>query len=131
MRVGVGHYIYNSAVSRWLKAPQQAPTEEAAMLRNKRFFRKPDPLVLLSVLVSLSVFMTTVVDASESFFSNPNLPDLIDGNITLTEVGRSGAGIHMSFQTPATRVENEQHDFRNGRQSEPEPDLFLSLHIPW
>ena len=37
------------------------------MLTRKRFFRKPDPLMLISLLVSLSVFMTTAVDASESF----------------------------------------------------------------
>ena len=101
------------------------------MLRKKRFFRKPDPLMLVSLLVSLSVFMTSAVDASESFFSKPNLPDLIAGDLTLTEVGRSGAGIHMTFQTPATVVKNEQHDFRNGSHGEPAPDLFLSVRIPW
>jgi hypothetical protein len=123
--------MYNPAVSRWQKPPQQAPTEEAVMLRKKHIFRKPDPLMLISLLVSLSVFMTTAVDASESFFSKPNLPDLIAGDITLTEVGRSGAGIHMSFQTPATVVQNEHHDLRNGSQSELPADLFLSVHIPW
>jgi hypothetical protein len=101
------------------------------MLTRKRFFRKPDPLMLVSLLVSLSVLMTTAVDASESFFSKPNLPDLIAGDITLTEVGRSGAGIHMSFQTPATAVQKEQHDFRNGSRGEPAADLFLSVRIPW
>jgi hypothetical protein len=101
------------------------------MLRSKRFFRKPDPLMLISVLVSLSVFMTTAVDASDSFFSKPNLPDLIAGDITLAEVGRRGAGIHMSFQTPASIVQKEQHDFRNGSQSEPAPDFFFSVRIPW
>ena len=101
------------------------------MLTRKRFFRKPDPLMLVSLLVSLSVLMTTVVDASESFFSKPNLPDLIAGDITLTEVGRGGAGIHMSFQTPATAVQNERHDFRNGSRGEPAADLFLSVRIPW
>jgi len=101
------------------------------MLRNKRFFRKPDPLMLIFVLVSLSVFMTTAVDAGESFFSKPNLPDLIAGNITLAEVGRHGAGIHLSFQTPATFIQKEQHDFRNGSQSEPAPDFSFSVRIPW
>ena len=87
--------------------------------------------MLISLLVSLSVFMTAAVDASEGFFSKPNLPDLIAGDITLTEVGRSGAGIHMSFQTPATAVQNAQQDFRNGSRGEPAADLFLSVRIPW
>ena len=101
------------------------------MFQRKHFFRKPDPLMLISLLLGLSVLMTTAVDASESFFSKPNLPDLIAGDITLTEVGRSGAGIHMSFQTPATVVQNELHDLRNGSQSEAPADLFLSLRMPW
>lgn len=87
--------------------------------------------MLMTLLVSLGVFMTTAVDASESFFSNPNLPDLINGDITLTEVGKGGAGIHMSFQTPATIIQNEEHDFRYGSESEAAPDLFLSVRIPW
>ncbi len=60
--------------------------------------------MLVTLLVGMSVFMTTAVDASESFFSNPNLQDLLNGEITLTEVGHQGAGLHMSFQTPATGV---------------------------
>ena len=101
------------------------------MLKQKRFLRKPDPLMLVSLLVSLSVFTTTAVDAGESFFSKPNLPDLIAGNITLTEIGRTGGGLHLSFQTPATTVKNEQHDFRNGSLREPAADLSLSVRIPW
>jgi hypothetical protein len=110
---------------------QQVPTEEAVMPRRKHFFRKPDPLMLMTLLVSLGVFMTTAVDASESFFSNPNLPDLINGDITLSAVGHRGAGVHMSFQTPATIIEEEQHDYRNGTHSTPAPDIFLSVRIPW
>lgn len=129
--VGVIHYMYNPAVKRWPAPQQQVPTEEAVMLRKKHIFRKLDPLMLMTLLVSLSVFMTTAVDASESFFSNPNLPDLINGDITLTEVGKGGAGIHMSFQTPATVIQNEQHDYRDGSDSVPAPDLLLSVRIPW
>jgi hypothetical protein len=113
-------------------APEsQDQIEEVVMLKNKRNIRKPDPLMLVTLLVSLSVFMTTAVDASESFFSNPNLPDLINGEITLTEVGHQGAGLHMSFQTPATGFMNGQSESRDASQNEPVADVFLSVRIPW
>ena len=101
------------------------------MLKKKRNIRKPDPLMLVTLLVGLSFFMMTAVDASESFFSAPNLPDLIDGDITLTKVGHQGAGIHMSFQTPATAFANSQPESRNASQNEPVADVFLSVRIPW
>lgn len=105
--------------------------EEVAMMRKKRIIRKLDPLVLMTLLVSLSVFMTTAVDASESFFSNPNLPDLISGDIKLTEVGHRGAGIHMSFQTPVIGMSNAQPGSRDASENVPAADVLLSVRIPW
>ena len=105
--------------------------EEVAMMRKKRIIRKLDPLVLMTLLVSLSVFMTTAVDASESFFSNPNLPDLISGDIKLTEVGHRGAGIHMSFQTPVIGMSNARPASRNAGENVPAADVLLSVRIPW
>ena len=101
------------------------------MFRKKRIIRKPDPLMLMTLLVSLSVLMTTTVDAGESFFSNPNLPDLINGDITLTEVGHRGAGIHMSFQTPVNEINNAQPGNLDAGHNEPVADVFLSVRIPW
>jgi hypothetical protein len=101
------------------------------MLRKKRIIRTPDPLMLMTLLVCLSVFMTTAVDASESFFSNPNLPDLINGDIKLTEVGHRGAGIHMSFQTPLDEMSNTQPGKLDASQNVPAADVFLSVRIPW
>lgn len=101
------------------------------MLKKKPNIRKPDPLMLVTLLVGLSVFMTTAVDASESFFSNPNLPDLINGHITLTEVGHQGTGIHLSFQTPATAFVNSQSVNRDAGQNKSVADIFLSVRIPW
>ena len=101
------------------------------MLREKRNFRKPDPLMLITFLVSLSVFMTTAVDASETFFSNPNLPDLINGDLTLTKIGHSGAGIHMFYKTPANELTGTRPEDMNSSLNESAPDVFLSLRVPW
>ena len=101
------------------------------MLRKKRNFRKPDPLMLITLLVSLSVFMTTAVDANETFFSNPNLPDLINGDLTLTKIGHIGAGIHMFYKTPANELTDTHSGNLNGSQNEAAPDVFLSLRVPW
>ena len=104
-------------------------TEEADMLKRNRIPHKLDPLLLMTLLVTLSVFMTTAVDAADaSFFSNPNLPDLINGDVTLAEVGHRGADIHMSFQTP---VNNERLESRDASLNVPVADLFLSVRIPW
>jgi hypothetical protein len=112
-------------------ASTRKATKEAVMLRKKRIIRKLDPLMLMTLLVSLSVFMTTAVDASESFFSKPNLPDLINGDIKLTEVGHRGAGFHMSFQTPINELNNAQPGIRDASQNVPAADVFLSVRIPW
>ena len=101
------------------------------MLRKKRNFRKADPLMLITFLVSLSVFMTTAVDASETFFSNPNLPDLINGNIKLTKVGHNGAGIHMFYKTPANELTDTRPENLDSSLNQSAPDVFLSLRVPW
>jgi hypothetical protein len=101
------------------------------MMRKKRITRKLDPLMLMTMLVSLSVFMTTAVDAGETFFSNPNLSDLINGDIKLTEVGHRGAGVHMSFQTPLDDVSSATPGNRDASQNVAAADVLLSLRIPW
>jgi len=101
------------------------------MLRKKRNFRKPDPLMLITFLVSLSVFMTAAVDANETFFSKPNLPDLINGDIVLTKIGHRGAGVHMFYRTPANEFTDERPSSLYSDQNEAAPDVFLSVQIPW
>lgn len=101
------------------------------MHRKKRIIRKPDPLMLMALLVSLSMLMTTTVDAGESFFSDPNLSDLVNGDLKLTEVGHRGAGIHMFFQTPVNELDDVAPDPREFAQNEPVADFFLSVRIPW
>ena len=101
------------------------------MLRKKRNFRKLDPLMLITLLVGLSVFMTTAVDASETFFSNPNLPDFINGDITLTNIGHRGAGIHMFYKTPANVFTDTRPENLDSSLNEAAPDVFLSLRVPW
>lgn len=101
------------------------------MFGKKRINRKPDPMMLMTLLVGLSVFMTTAVDAGETFFSNPNLSDLINGDIKLTEVGHRGAGLHMSFQTPLDDVSSAKPGNRDVDQNVAAADVVLSLRIPW
>ena len=115
------------------------------MLRKKCNFRKPDPLMLITLLVSLSVFMTTAVDANETFFSNmttavdanetffsnPNLPDFINGDITLTKIGHRGGGVHMFYKTPANALTETRPVSLNSSLNEAAPDVFLSLRVPW
>jgi hypothetical protein len=85
----------------------------------------------MTLLVSLSVFMTTAVDAGETFFNNPNLSDLINGDIKLTEVGHRGAGIHMSFQNPINDFNNAGTGARDAGRIVPAADVALSVRIPW
>jgi len=101
------------------------------MLRKKCNFRKPAPLMLITVLVSLSIFLTTAVDAKETFFSNQKLDDLINGNVMLTKVGHHGAGVHMFFKNPANEFMYKESASLNGGQHKPVADISLSLRVPW
>jgi len=102
------------------------------MLGNKKLIRKPDPLMLLTLLVSMGVFMTTAVDAGETFFSKPSLADLWAGDIRLAEAARGDVGVHMTFQTPATVYDGGmQADNRNRQQSISPPNVYLSVRLPW
>ena len=101
------------------------------MLGNKKLIRKPDPLMLLTLLVFVGMFMTTAVDAGETFFSNPDLADLLDGEVKLAEAGRGDVEFHMSFQTPASVYEGMQASSRNQQQSISLSDVYLSVRLPW
>ena len=104
---------------------------EPVMLGNKKLIRKPDPLMLLILLVSMGVFMTAAVDAGETFFTNPSLTDLLDGDVRLAEAGRGDVGLHMSFQAPASVYEGMQADNRNQQQSVSLSNVYLSVRLPW
>jgi hypothetical protein len=101
------------------------------MLRKKHHFRKPDPLVLMAILVGLGVLMTTAVHANETFFSNPSLPDLVNGDIVLTSIGHHGAGVRMFYKTPANEFTGELPESLHSDQNKTAPDVYLSVHIPW
>lgn len=129
------HYELNPRDSRgWCgkAASTGQEIEEASMLKKNRILRKLDPLLLLTLLVSLSVFMTSTVDAAdEPFLSTPNLPDLFDGDVFLTKTGHRGADVYMSFQTPSNKVYNEQPGGLDASVYVPVPDLFMSMRIRW
>jgi len=100
------------------------------MFGNKNLIRKPDPLMLLALLVCVGVFTTTAVDAGETFFSNPTLADLRDGDLRLAEAGGGDVGVHMSFQTPATAYDG-MHAGSRRQQSVSSPNVYLSVRLPW
>jgi len=101
------------------------------MFGNKNLIRKPDPLMLLTLLVCVGAFTTTAVDAGETFFSNPTLADLRDGDLRLAEAGGGDVGVHMTFQTPATAYDGMHADSRNRQQSVSSPNVYLSVRLPW
>ena len=101
------------------------------MLGNKNLIRKPDPLMLLTLLVFVGMFATTAVDAGETFFSDPGLVDLLDGEVKLAEAGRGDVGFHMTFQTPASVYERVHAGSRNQQQSISLSNVYLSVRLPW
>jgi hypothetical protein len=99
------------------------------MIGGHRYYRKPDPLLLLVAVVALGALMTSVVNAGEVA-----LPGA-DGSPSLgllgTDIGARGARLQVSL-TPPPAVEAS---FLNSGASERElnglSDIFLSLHYPW
>jgi hypothetical protein len=102
------------------------------MMKSRYPKRRPDPLMLLAVLVTLGVMMTSTVGAAESFFRNPSFTDLQDGDITLAGAEHGSASIHMSFMPPSALNMNRDPsylvltDFTWSM-----PDVYLSLRLPW
>jgi hypothetical protein len=61
----------------------------------------------------------------------PNLPDFVNGDITLTKIGHRGAGIHMFYKTPANVFTDTRPGNLDSSLNETAPDVFLSLRVPW
>ncbi len=98
--------------------------------------RKPDPLKLLAIAVTIAVLMTSAVDAAEpvaarSFYESLNLADLADADLLITPLGRQGAGIHMSYQGPAGQVETVNDRSLDHQPTSSTPAVFLSVRVPW
>ena len=102
-------------------------------MKHKGLKRRTDPLLLLFLFVGLAMCMTTLSAADNSFLLHPSLDRLKDGDVMLVPIGRRGAGIRMSMQTP------EQAgaavfilDDNGGWQAENGvSEVHLSVVIPW
>ena len=101
------------------------------MFKHKHNHRKPDPLMLLVILVSLAVLMTSAVDAAEPFYKTLSLADIQDQEVQLTPVGKHGAGLHMSYQSNPYIYEPAKLNRANVQQVAASPTFFLSVRVPW
>lgn len=93
--------------------------------------RKPDPLKLLAIVVTIAVLMTSAVDAAEPFHRSLNLADLADGELMITPVGRQGAGVHVTYQSTPKQYDTVKGASLNTRSSGSTPAVFLSVRVPW
>jgi hypothetical protein len=106
----------------------------SAMFKHKHSVRKPDPLLLLVILVGLAVLVTSTASAAAPAFNVMRLTDLRNGDLVVAPVGRQGAGFHLSYQTNPYRYQAPA-EYRNDPVSSQAvtspPTFFLSVHIPW
>jgi len=93
--------------------------------------RKPDPLKLLAIVVTIAVLMTSAVDAAEPFHESLNLADLADGELMITPLGRQGAGIHMSYQGNPGQYDSGKGTHLDSQPTSSSPAVFLSVRVPW
>jgi len=104
------------------------------MFKHKPTCRKPDPLMLLVILVSLAALMTSTTAAAEPFLNTLSLTDLRNGDLAVAPVGRHGARMHLSYKASTYTYEASRSATTNTvstRAVAPSPTLFLSVNIPW
>jgi len=93
--------------------------------------RKPDPLKLLAIPVTIALFMTSAAEAAEPFHQSMNPADMADRETTLTPVGRQGAGIHMSYQSNPNQHITVNSTALNNQPTNSTPAVFLTVRVPW
>jgi hypothetical protein len=115
--------------------PGPEDTGETAMMRGHRYYRKPDPLLLLVAAVALGVVTTTVVNAGErDLFATAALSASqfsVDQGMVGTDIGTRGARLQVSLSPPP---EVETSLIRSGaseRDLDHLSSIFLSLYYPW
>jgi len=101
------------------------------MFKHKHTHRKPDPLILLVILVSLAVMMTSVVGAAEPSPEPMSLTDLLDGEFMVAPVGRHGAGLHLSYENNPYLQQEAKKNSLSVQPVVPYPTVFLSVRVPW
>jgi hypothetical protein len=104
------------------------------MFKHKHTCRKPDPLILLVIIVSLAALMTSTTAAADPFLNTLGPTDLQNGDLVVAPVGRHGAGVHLSYETSPYRAETIHASGTTTGSSKSvsrPPSLFLSVKIPW
>ena len=106
-------------------------------MRGKNLTRKPDPLILLALVVTLGAVMSTAVQAAEPFLfqSQSRLArltaDFDENGYRLTSLGSSDAGLHVAMNSPAD-VEKSYHASGGSKRGmHNKSDVFLSIRLPW
>ena len=106
-------------------------------MRGKNLTRKPDPLILLALVVTLGAVMSTTVQAAETFqFQSQSrlsrlTADFDENGYRLTSLGNTDAGLHISMNPPAD-VEKSYHASGGSmRGMHNKSDVFLSVRLPW
>ncbi|MGB5305894.1 MAG: hypothetical protein WBO57_06605 [Gammaproteobacteria bacterium] len=102
------------------------------MKKGKQTLRKPDPLLLLTVLVALGVLFTTGVGAGERFsLTSLDFADMLDGDVTMARIGASGAGLHLSVESEPGMEHVHPVSQISGREQNKTASVFLSVRMPW
>ncbi len=106
-------------------------------MRGKYLFRKPDPLILLAVVVTLSALMSTTAQAAEPFQFEPQsrltrlTADFDENGYRLIGVGKSAAGLHLSMKPPADVRKSYLASGGSKHGMHNQSDVFLSIRLPW
>jgi hypothetical protein len=93
--------------------------------------RRPDALLLLTLIVSLGVFMSTGATAADTLFSKDGFSRLMDGDMKLAQVGNQGAGLHMTFKSPSRESDALYVSRADGNYSSKDHGVHLSVQMPW
>ena len=103
------------------------------MHRDKYLISKHAAFVLCALLVCMMVFMSTIVKAERSFLLHPSLDALKEGDVLLAPVGRRGAGVRMTFNTPGQDPAGiftlSNHEM--WQINEAASEVLLSVVVPW
>lgn len=106
-------------------------------MRGKHLIRKPDPLILLAVVVTLFALISTTAQAAEPFQFEPQsrfvrLTAGFDENgYRLTGMGKSAAGLHISMNPPPDVEKSYRASGAPKRGIRNQSDVFLSIRLPW
>jgi len=97
---------------------------------NARFQIRKQACLLLFMVAGCSTLVSTAT-AADTFFSKPDLGDLMDGDVTVARMGQRGPAVHMSFISPADVRVGKTVTASAVRQSTAMPEVYLSVRLPW